>query len=289
MRVIENEFLRISIACKGAELQQIIDKRTGKEVLWSGDSRYWGKHSPVLFPIVGALKDDTYYFKGKSYQLSRHGFARDFYFDIVSEQPSDVCFALRDSLESRVKYPFKFELQISYKLSGPCLEVSYVVSNPSSQVLLFSLGAHPAFAVVSDIDLKYADYCVSFREDQSLFCHKIVDNLISDQTYEIPLVDGKLPLHHSLFYDDALVITGLKSKIISLSNSRNSQSIEFEFDDAPFFGIWSAKDADFVCLEPWWGIADSQNTNQDFESKRGIIKLAPGSVWNKKWSVRVFE
>lgn len=288
MIFIANEHLIASFSAKGAELQSIKGTDSSTEYLWSGDANFWAKFSPVLFPVIGALKNNFYQFEGKSYQLPRHGFARDMQFEYEQIDEQEIVFTLKDNEETLKVYPFKFMLSLRYKIRGASLCCTYQVVNPTNQELLFSVGGHPAFAAPLNKQGIYTDYYLQFNKDNELTYHHIVDNLIADQTSTIKLENGKLPLKHELFYDDALVFKNLKSDRISLMNTKNYNGLDFHFKDFPYFGIWAAKDADFVCLEPWCGIADSINHNQELRDKEGIISLAAKGDWQKTWEVTFF-
>lgn len=287
---LSNEFLQVEISAKGAELKYIRGVADGYDYLWDGKPAYWAKTSPVLFPIVGALKDDTYHYKGQAYRLSRHGFARDRVFEAQRLSDTEAVFTLTDTMETRANYPFSFELALRYQLIGRRLRCTYIVHNPSnSETLLFAIGGHPAFAVpTAKQQLSYSDYYLDFPNDNELRCHMLDGNLISEEVETVLLEGHRLQLQHELFYDDALVIKTLKSHKISLRNCRNDRGIHFRHEDFPFFGIWAAKDADFVCLEPWFGIADSVNHNQRLEEKEGIQTLPAGATWRRTWEVECF-
>lgn len=288
MIFIENEHLKVSFAAKGAELQSILGTDSLTEYMWSGDTNYWGKFSPVLFPIVGALKNNSYQFEGKTYQLSRHGFARDMEFEYHHINEQEILFTLTHSEETLKIYPFQFRLSLRYKLSHASLSCTYEVTNPAEKDLLFSIGGHPAFAVPLNNEGTYTNYYLQFNKDLELTYHHIVNNLISDEKSVLKLDDGKLTLQHKLFYEDALVFKKLKSDRISILNTKNYNGLEFIFKDFPYFGIWAAKDADFVCLEPWCGIADGVNHNQQLKDKEGIVTLAPKQDWQRTWQVTFF-
>lgn len=289
MIFLENEQLHISFASKGAELQSLKSKKNNINYLWNGNPDYWGKFSPVLFPIVGGLKNNTYYFQEKEYHLSRHGFARDKDFQVNHPSATEVVFTLTEDEETLKVYPFRFVLRLRYKLAGNSLSCTYEVLNPADQhPLLFSLGAHPAFAVLTTDALSYSDYYLQFNKDSALVYHKVKDDLIDSETAVIELPDGILPLKHELFYDDAIVLKTLKSDCITLSNHKTTQGIHFRFKDFPFFGIWAAKNADFVCLEPWCGIADGTDHQQQLENKEGIIALSPDETFTCQWEVACF-
>lgn len=288
MIAIENEHLKVSFAKKGAEIQSIKRIHSNTEFMWSGNPDYWGKFSPVLFPIIGALKDDTYIYNNQEYHLPRHGFARDMDFEYEQISNHEIVFKLSHSDETLKVYPFQFVLSLRYKIMGATLCCTYEVENPANEPLLFSVGGHPAFAAPIDKQGNYTDYYLQFNNDTELTYHHIEANLITDKTTTIQLEEGKLPLKHELFYDDALVFKNLKSHKISLLNYKNYNGIEFSFANFPFFGIWAAKDADFVCLEPWCGIADGVNHNQNLAEKEGINTLEAKGNWQRTWQVTCF-
>jgi galactose mutarotase-like enzyme len=288
MILLENENIRVTFDAKGAELKSITGKETGLEYLWKGDPEYWGKFSPVLFPVIGALKDETYFVEGKEYHLPRHGFARDHEFETEQISDSEVLFTLSSSPDTLKVYPFEFVLGLRYVISGSSVSCTYEVHNPAEKDLLFSIGGHPAFAAPLTADASYEDCYLEFAVDESLTFHKIDNNLISDQTDSVHLDKGKMFLKHSLFYDDALVFKHLESRTITLRNTVSENGLHFRFNEFPFFGIWAAKDADFICLEPWCGIADGVAHNQQLSDKEGIISLSPGEHWKRVWEVEVF-
>jgi galactose mutarotase-like enzyme len=287
MIILENDNIRATFAAKGAELQSLISKSNNLEYIWDGNPQFWAKHSPVLFPIVGALKNNAYRYKGQPYELSRHGFARDQEFAVEKVSDSELVFTVLHSEATLKVYPFEFTLQLRYTLNNEGLSCRYEVYNPGEDVLLFSIGGHPAFATPVDERTKYTDYSLRFNRDTELSFHKIQDNLISDETKQIGLVNRTLALKHELFYEDALVFKTLKSDQITLRNEITGAGMEFHFEGFPYFGIWAAKDADFVCLEPWCGIADGVDHNQELEEKEGIQRLEAGESWSRMWRVKI--
>lgn len=286
---LKNEHLTASFTNKGAELQSLINNKNNINYMWSGNPAYWGKFSPVLFPIVGGLKNNTYYFEGKTYQLPRHGFARDLDFESVQISDTEVIFKLTQNEETLKHYPFEFTLILRYRIEGDSLSCTYEVNNPSKhQSLLFSIGAHPAFSVPQNNELLYSDYFLEFNNDDLLSYHKVVNDLITHETIKIDLGVHKLPLNHEMFYNDALVLKSLKSDRISIQTEKSPHGLHFKFKDFPFFGIWAAKDANFVCLEPWCGIADGIDHDQNLKTKEGIINLPALENWSRKWEVTCF-
>jgi galactose mutarotase-like enzyme len=200
---------------------------------------------------------------------------------------TELLFTLSDTKETLSLYPFKFRLGIRYKLSGHSVSCSYEVENPDHSDLLFSIGGHPAFAAPLQTGEAYTDYYLEFSKDEVLHYHKVINDLIADEVEEIHLEDRKLYLRHDLFYNDALVLKTLQSDRISLKNIKNTAALHFTFKDFPYFGIWAAKDAPFVCLEPWCGVADSEQHNQQLRDKEGIVSLAAGQKWQRSWRAEI--
>lgn len=285
---IRNEHLAIDFSTKGAELKSIVGIDSSVNYMWRGDAQFWGKFSPVLFPIVGALKENTYHYQGEKYNLPRHGFARDMEFEYELIGATEIAFRLKHTEDTLKIYPFEFELTLRYHLRGASLQCAYQVHNPSDKTMLFSIGGHPAFAAPLNNQGTYTDYYLQFNNDNDITFHHIEDNLIADETTTIQLNDQMLPLTHELFYGDALVFKNLKSNHIRLLNTKNYNGLDFHFDGFPYFGIWAAIDADFVCLEPWCGIADGVSHNQQLEEKEGIEKLSAGETWQRSWEVCCF-
>jgi galactose mutarotase-like enzyme len=288
MITIENEKLRAVISPKGAELQSLVNKETGIEYMWSGDAAFWSKHSPVLFPIIGALQEDTYFYKDTTYHLPRHGFARERTFLKDQVSMSEAVFTLTQDAETLAAYPFAFSLTLRYTLRANRLTCTCEVSNTGYDELLFSVGAHPAFAVPMVKETNYQDYYLQFNKTEPLNRWKLEGGLIADHAEPLYTQNNRLLLTHELFYQDAIVLKNMQSNSITIGCLKHDHGIHFNFDNFPFFGIWASKDANFVCLEPWCGIADSVHHNQQLTDKEGIIRLAANASWQRNWNVDCF-
>ena len=284
---LQNTKLKANFSELGAELISLVNLTTGKEIIWQGNPDFWGGQSPVLFPTVGALKDDQYIFDGQTYEMPRHGFARREIFEVKNSSENEVIFELYSDDETLKFYPFEFSLEIRYTLTENKLTVSYQVKNKSEKEMYFSLGAHPGFAIDTENGLKYDDYEIAFSDDEQLEIHPLIDNLISKETQTIELKNKALPLSYELFANDALVMTTMKSQELILRNNQNENQVIFTFSNFPYFGIWAAKNADFVCLEPWQGIADLEDHNQELTEKFGILKLGINEEWKGDWAVEI--
>ncbi|MGC4038062.1 MAG: aldose 1-epimerase family protein [Chitinophagaceae bacterium] len=289
MYTIENDSLRVTIKSKGAELDSIYNKQTGLEYMWNADAAFWAKKSPVLFPIVGELKNQTYYYENNAYSLSRHGFAREMEFVVTNKTSDSVTLSLSTNEDTLTKFPFNFVFSLVYKVTDNRLSVMYVIKNTGNKQLYFSVGGHPAFKVPVTSDTTYSDYYLKFDQNETTGRWPISkDGLIEKSP--TPLLDNsdKIKLSKELFYKDAIVLKHLQSGKISLLNEKNRNGLEFDFHEFPFLGIWAAKNADFVCIEPWCGIADSVDSDQQLVHKEGINRLDPDTDFERTWSVKVF-
>ena len=283
---LSNNELSIRISEKGAELQSI--NYNDLEYLWQADTKFWGKHSPVLFPIVGELKNGKYIFENKEYALSRHGFARDNIFDAQKISDTSAIFTLHSGDKTLAVYPFQFTFQLRYEINDDELSCTYVVKNINAFMMYFSVGGHPAFRVPLNENLQYNNYSLKFDDDTKLNRYLLHDGLTGDNVQSLPLDEHELHLDPSLFYADAIVLKDLKSRQITLHSEKDPHGLTFHMEGFPYFGIWAAKDAPFVCLEPWSGIADNIHHDGQLINKEGINKLAAGESWERTWQVKLF-
>ena len=264
---IKNSFIKAQIKSFGAELNSLKKCDENFEYIWQANSKYWARHSPVLFPIVGRLKEDSYFYKNKKYSLSQHGIARDKEFEIVQNEADFIEFRLKSDEKSLEFYPFFFELNIGYKLDKNSLIVSYKVKNKSDEKMYFSIGAHPAF------NTQVGDF-LEFENIKATKRYFLDEKGLIYKNQDLNLENSKLYLDKDLFKDDALVFNDSNIKQITLKNIENKSRVKVKFDNFPYLGIWSkSNDAPFVCIEPWFGVADEQNSNQKIENKKGILSL----------------
>lgn len=266
--IISNSYISVIINHKGAELISVQKVDTKREFFWEGNPIFWGKHSPILFPIVGTLKNNSYNYNSKRYELSRHGFARDMDFTVKSQSENEVVFSLLSDETTLESYPFDFELQVTYLLNANELIITYEIFNNDSKTLPFSIGGHPAFALNGEFE----NYSLKFEDNENLNSYLLETDLLSDETIPINLKEKLLPLTYSLFENDALIFKTLKSKEIQILENK-IPFLNFKFKDFPNFGIWTKMNAPFICLEPWAGYADTLESNGNIMEKEGIQKL----------------
>ena len=278
---ISNKILSASIKYAGAELFSLINNQN-KEYIWNGNPDFWPKHSPILFPIVGSLKNDTYTFNEKEYQLSRHGFARDMEFQMIEKTESSATFSLSYNEETLQKYPFKFELQIIYNLKENKLNIGYKVINKGEIQLPFSIGAHPAFALSEE----FSNYSIQFEKEEKLEYSLLEDGLISNTIETLATSNNTVPLNYKLFKNDALVFKTLESNSLTiLENSRPYLKVDFE--DFPSLGIWTKENAPFICIEPWFGYSDTLEKFGDILKKEEILLLEANQIFNAEFNIEV--
>ena len=278
---ISNSTLKASIKHAGAELFSLKDNQN-KEYIWEGNPDFWGKHSPVLFPIVGTLKNNTYTINEKEYQLSRHGFARDMEFDLIHKTENSVVFSLQSNAETLKKYPFEFELQLIYTLKESTLDIEYKVINKGENKMPFSIGAHPAIALPEHFE----NYAFKFEKEEVLKYSLLENDLISNKTETLAITENLVPLNYKLFENDALVFKTLESN--SLTILENSKPyIKVDFEDFPSLGIWTKDQAPFVCIEPWFGYSDTAENSGDLFEKEGILILDAKQTFQSKFSIQI--
>lgn len=288
--VLKNEQLTVEVNPQGAELTSIKDNHSEIEYLWSADKAFWGRHAPVLFPIVGKLKDDQYQLGGQTYQMTQHGFARDGFYDVVSQTDKAVSLRLESSADTRKLYPFDFTLTITYTLEENTVRTSYHVENGSQEVLPFSIGAHPGFNVPLVENTTFDDYYLSFSPRKTRTMIPLVGPHIDLNGRTLGQTNTEISLNRALFKNDALIYETKGENTFSIQSDKTEHGIDVTFKDFPYTGIWSPyhTEAPFVCIEPWFGIADSIDSTGQFLEKIGLQKLDPNHEFETYFDITVY-
>ena len=290
MKSIENEFLKIRVQNLGAELCSIVSKKSGKEFMWNGDSTVWGSFAPVLFPIIGSLKEGEFLYKGQSYTVPKHGFIRNNK-NLIFKQISnlEVEYSLKFDEVSLISYPFKFEFFVRIKLNGKSIIVEHeVINHDIKSEMYFSLGGHPAFKCPINENESYEDYFLEFEKIENVNTWDVLSNGLINTTSR-PLLEKSniIPLKLDLFANDALIIKNHLSKKVTLKSKLSKEAVIIEYSDFPYLGVWAKPGGKFVCIEPWLGISDSCDTDQNIETKEGILKLGPNSTFKAIYKVTI--
>ena len=272
--------IKIKTVSKGAELISI--EKDGIERMHDGQ-KDWNRHSPVLFPIVGKLKDNMTLIEGKEYKMNQHGFARDMDFEKIGENS----YVLRYNEETLKMYPFKFELYISYEVGNNSVTTKYRVVNKDNKMIYFGLGGHPAYKC----DYVTGKYILEFEEiEDDMEIYQLENGLIKDtcENKSNFMKDNRILLDNNTFENDAIIFKNIRSRVIYLKKEEKS-ILSLEFKDFPYLGIWSKPNAHFICLEPWLNTADKVSTNGNYEEKDDLVELNQGQQFVAEYTVNFFD
>lgn len=289
MQTLTNGILTVVVNESGAELQSI--RKNDQEYLWQGDPAFWGRRSPVLFPIVGSVWEKRYRVNGKEYELGQHGFARDTQFTLVSATDTEVWYRAESSESTLQLYPWPFVLEIGYRLAGNTLEVLWKVTNPGSEEMFFQIGAHPAFYYPDyDVNKPERGYFV-FDKAEGLECVRLKEKGCVDgnSTYLMVLENGMLPLNWKTYDEiDTFVLQDAQVSEVAFLKPDKSPYLTVRFD-APVVGLWSppGKNAPFVCIEPWYGRCDRAYYEGEFRNRDWVNALAPGATFSASYTIEI--
>ena len=286
-KTLDNGILTIEADSHGAELCSI--RRNGTEYLWQADPAFWGRHSPVLFPIVGKVWEDRYRVDGREFSLSQHGFARDMEFSPVRAEDNEMMFRLEDTAATMEKYPFHFCLEIGYRLEGDEIKVLWKVRNTGDGTMYFQIGAHPAFLYPDYVPGTSGRGFFHFGGKKDIGYILIGEKGCADTAYRYTLgMDGEyMPLDTGTFDKDALIIDNSQVDKVTLCRQDKSPWLSLSFK-APVVGLWSppGKDAPFVCIEPWYGRCDRTGYTGDIKDRDWMNALAPGAIFESCYTIR---
>lgn len=292
---LQNNILKLEVSEKGAELTSILHTLTNTEYLWNGDPAFWKYHSPILFPLVGSLKNKTYTHQGKTYSLPQHGFAREMRFELTSQTTNELFFSLESNEETRKGYPFDFRLDLGYRLEDNQITVIWRVRNNGKEDMFFSIGGHPAFQCPLNTAERQSEHYIQFDTDQPVHYLLVDDNgqvvkkPLSEQ-HTLTTEDGFLPIYTHLFDHGALIIEEKQYCRISLATPDKKPYLTVSFD-APLFGLWSPakKNAPFVCIEPWYGRCDASDFNGGLEEREYGNHLKPDESFETSYTILIHE
>jgi Galactose mutarotase and related enzymes len=276
----------VKVETTGAELVSFQDV-FGLEYIWQGDGTHWSKHSPVLFPIVGAQKNGRYLYDGNEYAIGRHGFARNMEFEVLAQERSRLLLSLSSNAQTRAAYPFKFRFQVAFSLENTVLAVEYRVENTGDVELPFSVGGHTAYNCPLHADESFEEYLVEFEKTES-FSRMLLseDGLFTGELLPFMQNGRSFALNHGLFSQDAIVPDRLQSKSVSLINRKTGRGVQVDYPDFDNLAVWSQNgDAPFVCLEPWNGRASGIGDGPALGDKPGLIRLAPFSRYGARHTI----
>lgn len=270
---LSNGYLSATVKADGAELCSLCDAQ-GTELLWQAHP-VWPRHAPVLFPIVGKLKDDRLLHAGKAYRLTQHGFARDRRFAWLSRTPTACRLVLHDDAETRALYPFAFRFEVSFSLDDDALVNSFTVTNTGRELLPASVGAHPAFVWPLSAELDKAAHGVEFAAEETAPIRRLAGGLLDPQPQPTPVQGRRLALDPTLFDADALIFDQLASRSVRYT-APGAEAIEVSWEGFRELGIWNRPGGDFLCIEPWHGAHSPADWDGEFRDKPGVMLIPPG-------------
>ena len=277
---LSNHFIKIEVDSLGAEPMSIQTIADQVEFLWQGDAQYWARRSPILFPIVGALRYGKFTLNGKEYEMSQHGFARDNEFKLTETRDQSLTFLLKENAQTLKQFPFLFELYTSYKLEENALLVGHHLVNTSQERMWFSLGEHPGFNCPLFPGETLEDYSLLFEKEEKLERRFLENSLLTKK--KEPFLDNEktIKLSRKLFQRRAIILENFISRSVSLIGRNHQRKITVTLDGYPYLGIWSPeKGAPFICLEPWYGVASPEDSDGDITRKPGILSLGSGDTF----------
>jgi galactose mutarotase-like enzyme len=281
---LSSDELTAAVDPLGAQLSTLHD-RAGRDLLWGGDASVWAGRAPLLFPIVGALAGGTYRLDSKLFYLPRHGFARGKLFDIETSTAASASFRLQPDDESFQVYPFRFELNVHFALNGPTLSIVARVHNLGDADMPASFGYHPAFQWPLPFGQKRSAHFIEFETDETAPVRRLdAEGLLTPVPHPTPVQRRRLALADSLFSDDVIIFDDIRSRSVTYGAGTGPR-IQVSFPDAPYLGVWTKPHANFICIEPWHGLADPEGFSADFRTKPGVFLVAAGTAAVIKMSI----
>lgn len=283
---LKNDYLSLTVDTMGAQMMSLSSGDT--EYLWQGDKQYWSDRAPMLFPFIGRLWDNSYCYRGKTYRMGIHGFAAASDFSLTQQGSDYVVLTLKSNIASLVVYPFDFTLDITYRLIGNSVKISYLVRNQGEHTMPFGIGGHPGFRVPVGEGERFEDYCLEFsapcQPDRVGFTS---DVYLSGVDTAYALEDNcRIRLQHDLFDEDAII---LKNMCREITLKSKQHFIRVTYPQMAYLGIWHwpKTDAPYVCIEPWSSLPARQNVVEDFACKSDLVHLLPGKTYENTWSITV--
>lgn len=293
---IQNENFRVKIELLGAQLISFKNKNSNREYIWQRNPEFWKQSSPVLFPFVGKLWEGGYYYNGKKYEMTNHGFANQSKFEVTSHRENEVWLSLKDSPQTLSKYPFKFVFKVGYILEGNELKVVFDIKNNGNIVMPFQVGGHPGFnlpnvsseleSVKGYLRFKTVGNSLSYiiKEKNNFFLKEPKQHTLSRGSQEF------LPITQNLFKDDALVFENYQARAVTIYDKNEKPFVRVDFD-MPVFALWSLgnRNAPFICIEPWWGRGDKENFTKDFRERDWTPLIAPNEKFITSYTIKILN
>ena len=283
---LDSDRLHAAINPAGAQLSVLRDER-GRDLLWDGDPAFWTGRAPILFPIVGALNGNAFTWRGRSYQMAKHGFARRRRFDVISSGPSSARFRLTADDETRAEYPFESELDVEFTATAHQLTVKASARNLGADAMPASLGFHPAFRWPLPDSSSRETHVLDFDHDEPADIRRLNSaGLLAPEPRPTPVRGSRLVLDDALFAPDVIIFQHVTSRRVRY-HGEHGPALRVSFPDATWLGVWTRPGAGFVCIEPWRGVADPEGFAGEFASKLGVEQVEPGGELTLTMTIEV--
>ncbi|QHI69050.1 aldose 1-epimerase family protein [Tichowtungia aerotolerans] len=280
---IENKYFSAGIRLKGAELASLHHKASGCELIWQADPAIWGGSAPILFPIIGKLKNDKTTINGTEYEIPKHGLIRHMDAMPVEQTEDSVRLRFESNVQTLEKYPFPFVFDAIFRLTESGLAVDYEVTNSGDETMRFTLGSHPAFALDEVMGSS-----IEFSQPETLDLYGLNSKgLIFKRVSRWFKRETRIQLTDRIFNDDALIFQNIKSHSIRLNTAGDRPDLEVDMRNHPHLGIWAKPGAKFVCIEPWYGFNDASKSDGVFKNKPAMLTLSAGKTLQTGYSVIV--
>ncbi len=274
---LSSDELCVEVNPMGAQLSTLRDGK-GRDLMWSGDPGVWAGRAPLLFPIVGALAGGAYRLGSKIYPLSRHGFARGRHFSVMDSTPVSAAFQLKADAASLQIYPFRFELDVYFELTGATLSITSWIRNAGDEPMPASFGYHPGFLWPLPYGHSRASHFIEFTNEEPAPMRRLnPGGLLTPQPHATPILNRRLALSDDLFQDDVVIFDEIRSQTVTYG-AADGPRLQIRYPGMPYLGVWTKPGANFICVEPWHGIADPQGFAGDFLAKPGSFLVAPGNA-----------
>lgn len=289
-QTIENNRLRIAVDEVGAELRSLYSFDTQREYMWQADPAVWGSSAPVLFPIIGMVRDGSTIIDGQPYRIPKHGMVRhNDELELFYHSEDRITFRMCWNEETLKTFPYRFDFRITYRVRNEHLIVYHEIQNHGDEPMYFCLGGHPAFRVPLHEGEAYDDHFLRFEHDETAASLTVTPaGTLSRATRAVPWQDGNLlPLTHELFANDALVFRNLNSPSVVLESKKSGPLLKVDYAGWTHLGVWAKPTGDFVCIEPWMGMADFEDSDGRFVTKEGIIELAANDTYEMSYDIKV--
>lgn len=287
---LKNNQLTVVISTLGAEIQAMTTT-DGVQLMWTADKAVWGRHAPLLFPIIGRLKNQEYTLDGEVVKISQHGFARDSEFTVDAQTDTSVTMTLTENEKTLAVYPFSFRLTITYVLEGNALKKTHTVTNCSEAVMPYEIGGHDGYLTPVLPGEQMSDYAIEFPGQDTISPFGMDENcFLTPEKLAYPLTDGKLPLPPKVFGLDTVVLEQLPVHQVTLCNCKNNIRLTVDFPEFDYLGIWTKPadfDTNYICIEPWTTLPECTFVGTDLKDKQGIRILNPGQTESLSYTVTV--